>query len=142
MATNNSSYDAAPSHVAWASQSNTYLVTWHEKDVTDDDDVWMQILGPDLSPVTPPSAIAAHSVSPKVTSDGIGFWVTYTNYDVSNHLASMYVTSDGTVTPIAIANSGGAPGQSEMLERGGQPVLVWTETGGSGPDLYFDPMCP
>ncbi len=41
-------------------------------------------------------------------------------------------------TPHAIASSGGAPGPWSVLDRFDQPVLVWTEIGGTGPDLYID----
>ncbi|MGE5183505.1 MAG: hypothetical protein ACM31C_15645 [Acidobacteriota bacterium] len=56
-------------------------------------------------------------------------------------LGGAHVATDGTITPRAITNSGGTPGKWTMVARATQPVLVWTELGGSGPDLYFDPMC-
>jgi len=56
-------------------------------------------------------------------------------------LAGAKIDATGNITPRAIVRSGGTPGPWTTVERDGQPVLVWSEVGGSGPDLYFDPMC-
>jgi hypothetical protein len=136
----NSSFDAARPQVAWAPDSGTYLVTWYEKTPTDDDDVWMQLRGPNLEPMTPPQVIANMSHSPQVTSNGDGFWMTWISYG-PERLQAAFVAPDGTVTPRAVLGSGGMPTEWSVVEREGQAVLVWTESAGSGPDLYLDPMC-
>ena len=144
VTTSNSTNDAEAAHVAWAASSNAYLVAWDEKTSTDGDEVWIQMLGPNLEPVTQPRKIADHCYSPTVASDDTGFWLTwasYVNSPAPDFLDAAHVALDGTITPRAVTSSGGSPGQWTMVERLGQPVLVWAETGGSGPDLYLDPMC-
>ena len=124
--------------VAWAADSATYLLAWSEKDATASDDVWAQILGSDLEPVTQPTLIARYSVDPEITADGTGFWLVWEDTSgTPSFLDSAHLDPDGTLTPRSIANSGGAPGPWSVLDRSGQPVLVWTEIGGTGPDLYF-----
>ncbi len=142
VTTSNSTHDAYRPQVTWAPKSDSYLVAWHEKDATGSDVVWIQIRGWNLEAVGEPTVIANHSVSPQVTTDGTGFWVTWKNTTtVPSFLESAHIAPDGTLVPHSITNSGGAPGQWTMLSRSVQPVLVWTETGGSGPDLYFDARC-
>ncbi len=131
--------DAFHVRVAWCEASATYLVAWSEKDVTASDDVWAQILGPALEPVTQPTLIARYSVDPEITADGTGFWLVWDDTSTTpSFLDSAHVDPDGTLTPHAIASSGGAPGPWSVLDRLDQPVLVWTEIGGTGPDLYID----
>jgi hypothetical protein len=139
---NVTAYGPSNSHVAWAPVSDTYLVTWFEKNVTDDDDVYMTVLGARLETIVPATIVDTHSYAPVVGSDGTGFWLSYKNYDLSpSALKAVHVSATGVVTPRAVGTSGGSPSKWAMVERYGQPVLVWAESGGSGPDLYFDPMC-
>lgn len=102
----------------------------------------MQLRGPSLEPLTPPQVVATKSHSPQVTSngDGDGFWLTWVSYG-PERLQAAYVAADGTVTPRAVLGSGGTPTKWSLVEREAQAVLVWTETAGSGRDLYLDPMC-
>ncbi len=131
--------DAFHVRVAWVEESSVNLVAWSEKDVTASDDVWAQVLGPDLEPVTQPTLIAHYSVDPEITADGTGFWLVWEDTSgTPSFLDSAHVGPDGTLTPHAIGSSGGAPGAWCVLDRLDQPVLVWTEIGGTGPDLYID----
>lgn len=136
-------YGAYSGSAVWASVSNEYLVTWHEKNAGGGDDVWFSILGPDLSVKVLPTLVANDGHDPVAASDGTGFWMIWDEYPgaLPEHLAGAAITADGAVTPRAITSSGGTPKKWAMTAREGQPVLVWTEVGGSGPDLYFDPMC-
>ena len=135
-----STFDAARPQVAWSAASNTYLVTWYEKTPTDDDDTWIQLRGPSLEPLGPAHVIASKAHSPQVTSDGDGFWLTWIRYS-PEHLEAAFVASDGALEARSVLGSGGMPAKWSLVERDGQAVLVWTETAGSGPDLYLDPMC-
>lgn len=125
--------------VAWSSDTDTYLVSWFEKNATDDD-VWFQLRGADLSPLTMAGILAPHAVRPEVAIDSDGFWVTWKDLQ-TNTLAAAHVSATGVVTPRVVTSSGGTPKQWTMLRAGGQSVLVWIEAGGSGPDLWFDPLC-
>jgi hypothetical protein len=135
--------DAYNGSVVFAAQSNEYLVTWHEKNSSGGDDVWFTILGSDLSVKVLPTLVANNGHNAVAASDGTGFWMVWDVYPgaMPEHLAGAAIDPNGIVTPRAITSSGGTPHSWAMTTRDGQPVLVWTEAGGSGPDLYFDPMC-
>lgn len=131
--------DAVHVRVAWNEQSATYLIAWSAKDPTTSDDVWAAIFSSSLAPVTPTILVSHYAVNQEITADGTGFWVVWEDESATpSSLDSAHVDLDGTLTPRAIANSGGAPGLWCMLNRLDQPVLVWTEIGGTGPDLYID----
>jgi hypothetical protein len=131
---------------AYAPAVDRYLVAWHQKDVTDDDDVWIMIVDENLAITVQPVEVAPFSTNPVVASDGNGFWVAYNTYDPNNMLpnamAASHVSSTGAITPRAVTNTGGSPVNWGMVSRDGQAVLVWDEGGGTGPNLYLDPMCP
>jgi hypothetical protein len=135
------SYSAYRGSIAWAESSRVYMASWHEKNSGSGDDVWISILGPDLSVVVPPKLVASNSHDPKITTDGHSFWMTWEVYATPAYLDGAQIGADGTVTARPVSMSGGTPGKWAMIDRDGQSVLVWTEVGGSGPDLYFDPMC-
>jgi hypothetical protein len=124
-----------------ASAGNALLVTWHAKDATGDDEVWIAIYDSALTPLVTAKSIATFSNDATLASDGTGFWLTWNTYKPANHLAGAHVAVDGTVTPRPVAGTSGTPGKWTLIARDTQPVLVWTEVGGSGPDLYLDPMC-
>ncbi len=130
--------------IAWAPATNNYLVAWNDKTDQGNDRVLVAVLDGNLNTIVAPSVIATSSYGPTVTTDGTNFWVTwrsYVNNPAPDILAAARIAADGSVTPHAVTGSGGTPNLWSMIERDGQPVLVWTETGGTGPDLYLDPMC-
>ncbi len=136
--------DAANMQMAWSPGANAFAVTWQEKNATSGDDVWVEIVDSSLNVLSPATIISPLSNDPVVAADADGFWVSWFNYGVTpNALQAAHVATDGTVTARPVTNSGGTAKRWQMVSRDGQPVLVWTETGGTGPDLYFDPMtCP
>ena len=119
-----------------------YLVAWHAKDVTNDDDVWYSLRAADLTEKTAPVVVAGFSNRTVVGADADGFWLAWQTYSPAVALGGARVAVDGTSTPRPVTMSGGTPGAGAMTARAGQTVLAWTEVGGSGPDLYLDPMCP
>ena len=141
----NPSYFAEQPVVSYAAVSNTYLVSWHIKDATNDDDIYARLLGPDFTPIGNPFEVAPFSTTASIATDGTSFFLSYVTYDpamvVPDHLAASQISNTGVVTPIAITGDGGTPVRWTFVQRNGQAVLVWQESGGNGPDLYFDPMC-
>ncbi len=126
--------------IAWA--GDALLVSWHAKDATNDDEVWIALYNSDLTPRVPATSIATFSNQVVLASDGTGFWLTWVRYSPApSRLAGAHVAVDGSVTQRPVTGTTGTPGKWTMLARDTQPVLVWTEIGGSGPDLYLDPMC-
>lgn len=139
VAVDNAQYDEYDPVIA--AVGTTYLVAWHAKDVTDDDDIWFELRDASLAPIGMPQQIATFSHVPVVASDGTSFFLVWDDYKPSDHLAGVQVMTDGTTTPISVLNTGGTPVGWAMATRGPQPVLVWIESGGTGPDLYLNPMC-
>jgi hypothetical protein len=139
------SYFAEQPVLAYAATSNTYLVSWHQKDSMNFDFVYARLLGPDFTPIGDPFLVAAYSDNEAIATDGTSFYLSYITYDpadiLPDRLVASRISSTGVATPISITGDGGTPAQWTFVERDSQTVLVWQETGGSGPDLYFDPMC-
>ena len=134
--------DAYAAQVAWAATSQVYLASWHEKTATGDDDVWIELLGPNLEVVFPATDIAHSASDARVTSDGTGFSLTWMDYSVTpSVLNGAYVAPNGTTTARPVAATSGTPSQWVMIDRDGQSILVWTATGGTGPDLSFAAQC-
>jgi hypothetical protein len=126
--------------VVWAAESDTYLITWHEKNGVDDD-VWFQLRDGNLDPITVPAILGLHGIKSEVSTDGTAFWVSWKDL-TTGVLFAASISPTGVMTPRTVTTSGGLPSQWTMLRSGTQPVLVWLETGGSGPDLWIDPLCP
>ncbi len=142
LETSDGTGDAYNAQVAWAATSNVYLASWHMKTPTDDDDVWIEILGPNLEVIVPATDIAQSASDAHVTTDGSGFWLTWMDYSVTpSVLNGAYVAADGTRTARPVTGMSGMPSQWVMVDREGQSILVWTATGGTGSDLSFDAEC-
>ncbi|HTR51453.1 MAG TPA: hypothetical protein VMJ10_12145 [Kofleriaceae bacterium] len=124
-----------------AAVNGVYMIAWHAKNVTDDDDVWFELRDSSLKALTVPTKLATYSDSAVAASDGTNFWIVWETYSPSTTLAGAQITPAGVTTPLTVTGSGGTPKQWAMVPRGMQPVLVWSESGGTGPDLYIDPMC-
>ncbi|HEY1548401.1 MAG TPA: hypothetical protein VGG28_11295 [Kofleriaceae bacterium] len=126
---------------AYSATLDKFLVTWHQKDVTSDDDTWAMIVDSTLNIVVQPFEVAPFSTNVVAAADADGFWLAYHTYTPASIIAASHVAVDGTVTARPVTSSGGTPVNWNVVERDGQAILVWTETGGSGPNLYLDPLC-
>jgi hypothetical protein len=135
--------DAVRGGVAWLPEADRYLVAWFEKSATSGDDVWFQILDGALAPAMPATLLARRAVQPQIGTGGGRFFATWRDISTTPAtLAAAVIGPDGAVTPRAVPRSSGAPLGYSVVERNGQAVLVWSETGGDGLDLWLDPMCP
>ena len=95
-----------------------------------------------LAPKFPAIRVQANAARPKLATDGSGFFIGFV--DVAGDPQRMmiaHVTPEGALTIRAAASSGGAAMAFAMVERLGQPVLVYAEDNGAV-DLWFDPLCP
>jgi hypothetical protein len=128
--------------VVWLPAANRYLAAWFVK-VSDGDDVWYQILDDGLAPITPAARLAQGGVKPQVGTDGEHFFVAWRSTSTDpDTLAAAVIDARGNVTPHEVTGAGGTPRGYSFVERNGQAVLVWSETGGDGPDLWLAPICP
>jgi hypothetical protein len=139
-----STFDPIRPRIAWASASNRYLFAWHVKNVTNDDEIWVQLRDDQLAPITTPLTISPKSYDPQIATDGTDFWVTWRSYASNPEvLETSKITSTGGVIPkTTVISSGGTPKVWATVERAGQAVLVWVEEGGAGPALWLNAMCP
>ncbi len=130
--------------VAWLPEADRYLVAWYEKIADgESDDVWYQVLDGGLAPVTPARRLAAGGVRPQIGTDGEQFFVAWRDLTADPRgVAAAAIAPDGAVTPQVVSSSGGEARGHAFVERNGQAVLVWSEAGGDGPDLWLEPMCP
>jgi hypothetical protein len=139
---NPTTYDPARLRVSWAKDANVYIAIWHAKNNTNDDDIWIQLFDNALHPIGMATIIANFSYAPSVATDGSSFWVVWNNYKL-NALETVRISGTGDVSArTTVMDSGGNPRQWALFERAGQVVLVWTEVGGSGGDLYLSAVCP
>jgi hypothetical protein len=126
---------------AYSPALDEFLVTWHQKDENDFDDTWAMLVDRGLNIVVPPFEVAPFSTNVVAAADADGFWLAYHTYMPASIMAASHVDAGGNVTARPVTSSGGSPENWTVVERDGQAILVWTETGGSGPNLYFDPFC-
>jgi hypothetical protein len=129
--------------VAWLPDADRYLIAWFEKVGAGGDAVWYQIFDGKLDPVMPATQLAEGGVLPQLGTDGSHFFVAWKDVAATpDALVAAVIAPDGEATLREVSSSGGSPLGFGFVERNGQSVLVWSETGGSGPDLWLDPMCP
>jgi hypothetical protein len=49
---------------------------------------------------------------------------------------------DGRITPVSVPNTNGTAAAWDLVVHNGQPAVAWVEAGGTGPNLWLDPLCP
>ena len=103
----------------YAPAFDEFLVAWHEKDASDDDNVFATILDGNSNVVVAPFEVAPFSQYVTIGSDATGFWLTYVTYDPNNvvpdHLVASHVDAAGAITPRAVTRVGR---HAEQLEHG------------------------
>jgi hypothetical protein len=123
---------------AYSAGKNAFIVAWHQKD-GGPDDVWAMILdGSTLNPIVPAFEVLPSAANVVAAADDDGFWLAY---QAGMVLGASHIDIAGNVTPRPVTSSGGTAQQWNVVERDGQAILVWTESGGTGPNLYLDPFC-
>lgn len=133
--------DVLMPHAVWAKNKSVYLFIWYEKNVTDGDDIYFEIRDPSLNLIGTQKLAKASAFQAVAASDGDGFLVVWDNYVPADHLEAVYIDATGAMTTRSVFQTGGKPAKWAMTQRLGQPALVWVENGGSGPNLYIDPVC-
>lgn len=127
--------------VRWAPTSNSYAVAWFQK-AGAGDDVYIQLFDAALQPKLAPKLVQAEAVVPRLATDGSEFWLGYINVAATPaRMDVARVALDGAITIRTAASGGGEMMAFAMVERAGQPVLVYAEAGLGGATLWFDPLC-
>lgn len=130
--------DVIEPRLHWSQALGAYAVAWFEKTPSGSDDVYVSILDDALAPTVFAKKVHVNAVRPKVASDETAFYVAYVARD-ANRIDIARVAPDGTMTIRSATSGGGAPMAFTVVERAGQPVLVYAEDTG---DLWFEPLCP
>lgn len=125
-----------------AAASDRILVAWYEKRGSADD-VWTAMFDAQLAVVAPAAVTRLDAVFPQVVSDGSEFYVGWLDQTTgSTLLGSARVDAAGGTTLLpSFATSGGQVAQWSLVARASQAVVAWTETNGSGPNLWFQGIC-
>jgi hypothetical protein len=130
----------APS-VAYLAGADRYLFVWTQKRADGGDQAWMSLRDGSLTELVPPVDLtgANQGVTPQVIASDHDFVVAWD--DGTGHLAATRVAPGGVLTPAAVSTTGGTALAWNLVAREGQAALVWLEAGGSGPNLWIDPLC-
>ena len=126
--------------VAYAAAADRYLFAWYEK-VNSVDQLWASLRDGNLNQVGEPIMVAAQGIFPVIAAGDADFLIVWDDGNVPRHLGAARISKDGTRTLLGIASTGGSVGGWDLVVRHGQTALVWTEVGGTGPNLYIDPLC-
>lgn len=130
--------DSFAARVAYLPGASRYLFVWTEK--VSGDQIWMSLRDASLAPVGAAVMVTADGVAPNVVASRDDFLVAWTIGNAG--LGAARVSRDGQLTQRpAIQTSGGGAAAWDLVSRNDQPVLVWLEAGGTGPNLWFDPLC-
>jgi hypothetical protein len=136
-----SSDGAGWARAAYAPAAARYLIAWHQKVTTGPgDEVWVSLRDSSLSEIKA-IKVAAQGVYPAIAAGDSDFLVVWQDSDIPTHLGATRIAMDGTVSPVGVADTGGTATAWDLVVHNGQPALAWVETGGTGPNLWLDPLC-
>ena len=125
---------------AYAAAADRFLFAWYQK-VNNIDQIWASLRDGNLAPIGDPILVSSQGIFPVVAAGDRDFLVVWSDGGQPAHLGAARIAIDGTRTPLGIAASGGSLGDWDLTVRHGQSALVWSEVGGSGPNLWIDPLC-
>ncbi|HEY0191406.1 MAG TPA: hypothetical protein VGC42_09825 [Kofleriaceae bacterium] len=124
---------------AYAPVADRYLFAWFQKVNGGMDQVWVSLRDGRLNELAPPQLVASDGTMPIVAAGTDDFLVVWK--DDGAKLAAARVKMTGEITPIGVTNTGGKSAGWDVVVRDGQPALVWVESGGTGPNLWLNPLC-
>ncbi|HEU4734324.1 MAG TPA: hypothetical protein VFT22_40810 [Kofleriaceae bacterium] len=125
---------------AYAPSADRTLVAWHQK-AGGGDEVWFSLRNSTLGEVRS-DRLAAQGILPVIAAGDDDFLVVWQDKSFPSKLSAARVAMDGTVTHVSVSSTGGTAAGWDVVVRNGQPALVWAEAGGTGPNLWIDPLCP
>jgi hypothetical protein len=140
--------NADPNHsslfpaAGYSPRAKKFLFAWAEK--TSGDTVKLRLRDEQLADAPGPLDMAETGFGPKIAGGDDDFVVAwFNNTQAGGPPGAARVTSDGRYIIRGVTNTGGKAAQFtwDLVVRFGQPALIWAEQGGSGPDLWIDPLC-
>ena len=125
--------------VGWAAAQNRGLAIWQRQDGS----LWAIRIDAMLRPVGAELQLSPTGSAPRVASDGNSFWVVWHDTSAATKVAGAHVTAGGTVTPFALAGSGGTEVDHDVVAlRDGTVQIIWFERAGTMTDpLLVIPGC-
>jgi hypothetical protein len=126
---------------AYAAAADLYLVAWHQKTSTGGgDEVWISLRNSSLAEIKA-AKIASQGVFPAIAAGDNDFLVVWQDGGSLSHLGAARIAMDGAVTPVGVPDTGGTAAGWDLVVHNGQPAVAWVEAGGTGPNLWLDPLC-
>lgn len=126
---------------AYAAAADRYLIAWHQKaSVGSGDEVWISLRDGSLAEIKE-ARVASQGIFPAIAAGDTDFLVVWQDGGSPSHLGATRIAMDGTVTPVGVPDTGGTAAGWDLVVHNGQPAVAWVETGGTGPNLWLDPLC-
>jgi hypothetical protein len=136
-----SSDGAEWARAAYAPAADRYLIAWHQKVSTGPgDEVWVSLRDGSMAELQA-IKVASQGIFPANAAGDSDFLVVWQDGGSPSHLGATRIAMDGAATPVGIADTGGTAAGWDLVVHNGQPALAWVETGGTGPNLWLDPLC-
>jgi hypothetical protein len=126
---------------AYAAAADRYLIAWHQKaSMGSGDEVWISLRDGSLAEIKT-ARVASQGIFPAIAAGDTDFLVVWQDGGSPSHLGATRIAMDGTVTPVGVPDTGGTAAGWDVVVHNGQPAVAWVETGGTGPNLWLDPLC-
>ena len=127
---------------AYAAAADRYLFAWHQKisGGGSGDEVWISLRNGSFTEIAA-AKVAAQGILPAIAAGDNDFLVVWQDGGSLSHLGAARVAMDGTVTPVGVPDTGGTAAGWDVVVHNGQPAVAWVEAGGTGPNLWLDPLC-
>jgi hypothetical protein len=126
---------------AYATMANRYLFAWHQKiSMGSGDEIWVSLRDSGLNDLMT-TRVAAQGIDPQIAAGASDFLVVWQDGKQASRLGATRVAMDGRVTPVSVPNTNGTAAAWDLVVHDGQPAVAWVEAGGTGPNLWLDPLC-
>lgn len=133
-------FSALTPTAAYSTAARRYLFAWAYKD-DPGDVVALSLRDDQLGETATQVTGTSRGRFPAIAAGKDDFLVVWQDAGTIGHLGGVRVTPDGKPTYLAIPGTGGTAAAWDLIVRNGQPVLVWLEQGGTGANLWLDPLC-
>ena len=128
-------FDAEVPRIGYSTTSGTYMFAWVEK-TGQGDQIWVSLRDASLNESQ--HLKIGSGYAPAIVAGDNDFLVVWED---GSQLDAARITMGGQVTPLSILGSGGKFAAWDLVVHNGQPAVVWAETGGTGANLWLDPLC-
>jgi hypothetical protein len=128
---------------AYLASADRYLFVWYQKLQDGGDQVWGTLRKADLTDALDGPILISRdrqAASPVVVASKDDFLIVWEG-NTGSLIGAARVSQTGAITDAPILSTGGQAVAWDLVVRNGQPALIWLEQGGSGKNLWLDPLC-